>query len=86
VAALITLAAAISVLLSKTVAGLGRWPPPAVSRAMQTDAGPDAEPWRPGPAGSAPACGGCEQAKGAGALDGLAAPVGAELRVAKPRS
>ena len=32
-------------------------------------------------AGSAPACGGCEQAKGAGALDGLAAPVRAELRV-----
>ena len=30
-------------------------------------------------AGSARACGGCEQAKGAGALDGLAAAVRAEL-------
>ena len=53
---------------------------------METDAGLDAEPWRPGPAGSAPACGGREQAKSAGALDCLAAPVRAELRVAKPRS
>jgi hypothetical protein len=53
---------------------------------METDAGLDAEPWRPGRAGSARACGGCEQAKGAGALDGLAAAEGAELRVAKPRS
>src|SRR6266566_969307 len=26
-----------------------RWPPPAVSRAMQPDAGLGAEPWRPGP-------------------------------------
>ena len=32
-------------------------------------------------AGSARACGGCEQAKGAGALDGLAAAVRAELCV-----
>jgi FMN-dependent dehydrogenase len=34
-----------------------------------------------GPGGSAPACGRREQAKGAGACDGLAAPVRAELRV-----
>ena len=53
---------------------------------MEPDARLDAEPWRPGQAGSARACGGREQAKGAGALDGLAAAVRAELRVAKPRS
>jgi len=47
----------------------------------QTDARLDAEPWRPHPAGSAPACGGCEQAKARAALDSLAAPVGAELRI-----
>ena len=48
---------------------------------MEPDAGLGAEQRRPGRVGSAPACGGCEQAKGAGTLDSLAAAVRAELRV-----